>query len=143
MLMRDINLLLPSAIRTMRSSLRDVSHQQIPFTVDGLIRQGLPEKFASQVREAAKELGGERLVVARFIEELFAMNHETFEAHESLMKWINSHDAGKGEEIKARVRGILNAWYEDEFGPGYLESVMPDDEETVQDKARIFVNHLF
>ena len=71
------------------------------------------------------------------------MNHETFEAHESLMKWINSHDAGKGEEIKARVRGILNAWYEDEFGPGYLESVMPDDEETVQDKARIFVNHLF
>ena len=26
---------------------------------------------------------------------------------------------------------------------GYLESVMPDDEETVQDKARIFVNHLF
>ena len=72
MLMRDINLLLPSAIRTMRSSLRDVSRQQIPFTVDGLIRQGLPEKFASQVREAAKELGGERLVVARFIEELFA-----------------------------------------------------------------------
>lgn len=143
MLMRDINLLLPSAIRTMRSSLRDVSRQQIPFTVDGLIRQGLPEKFASQVREAAKELGGERLVVARFIEELFTMNHETFEAHESLMKWINSHDAGKGEEIKARVRGILNAWYEDEFGPGYLESVMPDDEETVQDKARIFVNHLF
>lgn len=71
------------------------------------------------------------------------MNHETFEAHESLMKWINSHDAGKGEEIKARVRGILNAWYEDEFGPGYLESVTPDDEETVQDKARIFVNHLF
>ena len=63
MLMRDINLLLPSAIRTMRSSLRDVSRQQIPFTVDGLIRQGLPEKFASQVREAAKELGGERLVV--------------------------------------------------------------------------------
>ena len=56
MLMRDINLLLPSAIRTMRSSLRDVSRQQIPFTVDGLIRQGLPEKFASQVREAAKEL---------------------------------------------------------------------------------------
>ena len=71
------------------------------------------------------------------------MNHETFEAHESLMKWINSHDAGKGEEIKARVRGILNAGYEDEFGPGYLESVTPDDEETVQDKARIFVNHLF
>ena len=28
-------------------------------------------------------------------------------------------------------------------GRGYLESVMPDDEETVQDKARIFVNHLF
>ena len=43
MLMRDINVLLPSAIRTMRSSLRDVSRQQIPFTVDGLIRQGLPE----------------------------------------------------------------------------------------------------
>lgn len=45
MLMRDINLLLPSAIRTMRSSLRDVSRQQIPFTVDGLIRQGLPESL--------------------------------------------------------------------------------------------------
>ena len=143
MLMHDINLLLPPAIRTMRSQLRDVSRQQIPFTVDGLERLGLPGKFASEVRTDAKALGGERLAAAVFISELFAMNHENFASRETLQKWIAGHEGGHGDELRNRIRSVLKAWYEDEFGPGHSETFTFEQSAGVEEKARVFVNRLF
>lgn len=147
MLMHDINLLLPSAIRTMRSSLRDVSRQQIPFTVEGLARQGLPEKFASALKESAPSLGGERLVVARFIADLFAMNHEDYAARESLRRWLAAHEGEHAEALRAKVLEVLRAWSDDEFGPGESESLAAnlteDEKARAQSSARSFIYRMF
>ncbi len=140
MLMHDINLLLPSAIRTMRSLLRDVSRQQIPFTVDGLVRQGLPEKFAEQLRSYAKETGGERLMAARFVAELFRMNGENYAAKESLQKWLASHEKGQGDLVKQRAVEVLKAWSEDEFGPGeYRSFSMDESSEDAEPQYKSFI----
>ncbi|MDL2059653.1 hypothetical protein MUN46_006895 [Mesosutterella sp. AGMB02718] len=136
MLMHDINLLLPSAIRTMRSALRDISRQQIPFTIEGLVRQGLPEKFAGMLRASVDQCGGERLVVARFIADLFAMNHEDYKARESLKRWLDSHEGEHREAVRALTRSVLKNWYRDEFGPGQPESVEISDADVVSPGSR-------
>lgn len=136
MLMHDINLLLPSAIRTMRSALRDISRPQIPFTIEGLVRQGLPEKFAGMLRASVDQCGGERLVVARFIADLFAMNHEDYKARESLKRWLDSHEGEHREAVRALTRSVLKNWYRDEFGPGQPESVEISDADVVSPGSR-------
>ncbi|MCG5030935.1 hypothetical protein MAF45_05680 [Mesosutterella sp. OilRF-GAM-744-9] len=145
MLMHDINLLLPSAIRTMRSALRDISRQQIPFTIEGLVKQGLPQKFAEMLRASVKQSGGERLVVARFIADLFAMNHEDYRARESLKRWLDSHEGEHREAVRALTRSVLKNWYRDEFGPGQPESIEISDNEAPasRSKARSVVFRLF
>ena len=143
MLMHDINLLLPSAIRTMRSSLKDIGRQQIPFTAEGLSRLGLPEKFARELRAASDGAEQERLAAACFIAELFDMNHEDYAARESLERWLSTHGGAKAGAMRARVRRILEAWSEEEFGPGRPASVEAADEPMARASARSFIYRLF
>lgn len=147
MLMHDINLLLPSAIRTMRSSLRDVNRQQIPFTVEGLTRLGLPGKYAEMLRKLSGNAEEERLAVACFIAGLFAMNKEDYAAKASLSRWLASHGGAKGSEARGRVDAILKAWSEEEFGtgePAVLEASITEQQEArARSSARSFIYRLF
>ena len=147
MLMHDINLLLPSAIRTMRSSLRDINRQQIPFTVEGLSRLGLPEKFAERLREISGSAEQERLAVACFIEGLFASAGEDYVAKASLRRWLSTHGGAEGSEIRSRVSEILRAWNEEEFGSGEPAGIKPrmteQLEERARSSARSFIYRLF
>ena len=142
MLMHDVNRLLPSAIRSLRSSLRDISRQKIPFTVDGLVRLGLPAEQAGQLRELSGTKEAERLVVASFIYDLFAMNCESYEAKDALGRWLEAHTAGE-EHTRTReaARAVLVRWHAEEFGPGVPECA--EAAGTAQQTGRSFVYRMF
>ena len=141
MLMHDVNRLLPSAIRSLRSSLREVSRQKIPFTVDGLARLGLPAAQAEDLRRISGAKEAERLAVASFISDLFAMNCEDYEAKEALGRWLEAHTDTRTAEIRAAARSVLTRWHEQEFGPGAPQCAAFGENQS--GPGRSFVHRMF